>query len=72
MPLFVSKVESSNVIVVDWAEGAGGSLIDYAQAASNSILTGKAIAQFIQTNDLLPSSIYCIGHNLGAHVRFMT
>jgi pancreatic triacylglycerol lipase len=62
-------VENTNVITVNWSQGASGS---YDQSIANSQIVGIDLARLINTyvlNGILTyDGIHIIGHSLGAHV----
>lgn len=57
--------EDSNVIVVDWESGAVAP--NYLSAANNAKEVGRQLGKFIQTSNINPQLVHCIGHSLGAH-----
>lgn len=63
--------ESTNVIVVDWSNGANPNLV-YGQAATNTRVVGAQIALLISklksATGALSKDIHIMGHSLGAHV----
>lgn len=74
------ETTDSNVITVDWTEGAGNvkkGIIDllqnainsmiYVQCAPNTRIVGSGIARFAFLNNIEPSTVHCIGISLGAH-----
>ena len=54
----------SNVILVDWREGAEAP--NYIRARDNVVVTAKSLNQFIQKVKIDAKKIYCVGHSLGA------
>ena len=65
-------IDNANVILVDWKEGAAPKislkdLINYDNAARNTRIVGKSIADYIKSNNIDPKTVHCIGHSLGAH-----
>jgi len=60
--------ENSNVLIVDWKEGAKILLPgSYYQAVQNSKALGALVYKFLNSLDIRFNKIHCIGHSLGAH-----
>lgn len=61
--------EDLNIIVLDWSTGAN--LISYREVNLNCILSGEAVAEFIQwLNEASGSTLdqyHIIGHGVGGH-----
>ncbi|XP_054770778.2 pancreatic lipase-related protein 2-like [Lytechinus pictus] len=61
--------ENTNVIMVDWKEGAGR--LNYAQSRANTRVVGRDIGKLIEklrsTMGASYGSMHIIGHSLGAH-----
>ena len=63
--------ENANVIAVDWGEASsllGNSWMPYVDAAENTKIIGRFVANFLNETNIHPQSIHCIGHSLGAHL----
>ena len=63
--------ENANVIAVDWGEASsllGNSWMPYVDAAGNTKIIGRFVANFLNETNINPQSIHCIGHSLGAHL----
>jgi hypothetical protein len=65
----ILRVENTNIITVNWSQGASGS---YEQSIANSQIVGIDLARLINTyvlNGILTyDGIHIVGHSLGAHV----
>ena len=59
---------SANIILVDWSAGAGDSLGSYFKTLRNVQPVGEAIAAYLASNNIDPSSTILIGHSLGGHI----
>ena len=55
-----------NFISVDWKKGAA--LPNYNKAVSNTRVTARGIANFLNSSKIDQTQVHCIGHSLGAHV----
>lgn len=70
--VFVSMVtvhQNTNVIMVDWKEGAGR--LNYAQSRANTRVVGRELGKLIEklksSTGASYGSMHIIGHSLGAH-----
>jgi hypothetical protein len=63
-----------NTIAVDWKEGATAfkdpifRAVYYIRAIVNLRAVGQAISTFVQSNEIDPSLITCVGHSLGIKI----
>lgn len=61
------KWHDVNVFIVDWKWGAIPP--NYFSAAENIKTVGRGVGEFILKYSINTSSVHCVGHSLGAHVR---
>ena len=54
------------MILIDWEAGAVAP--NYLKAVDNAKNVGRQVGQFIQSANIDPMNVHCIGHSLGAHV----
>ena len=63
-----------NTIAVDWKEGATAfkdpiyRAVYYIRAIINLRAVGQAVSTFVQSNEIDPSLITCVGHSLGIEI----
>jgi hypothetical protein len=57
---------NSNIIVVDWADGAQRALWNYSQSARDTLDVGGQVATHLREIGANPDNTHLIGHSLGA------